>query len=139
MIRQKFVFAVASLAMIGVATHSNQGMPFENSTFAEQTIASENQAESDNTKTVSKHIIFSGKVQGVGFRNKARSVAASRQLTGFVRNLANGTVEMLVQGKAQAVDDCLKDIKQFFKENIKEIQIDEVEYESKYTNFRVLF
>jgi acylphosphatase len=88
---------------------------------------------------VSKHIIFSGKVQRVGFRNKARSVATSRQLTGFVRNLTNGTVEMLVQGKAQAVGECLKDIKQFFKENIKEITIDEVDYESKYTDFRISY
>jgi acylphosphatase len=88
---------------------------------------------------VSRHIIFSGKVQGVGFRNKASSIATGRQLTGYVRNLADGTVEMLVQGKAKDVDGCIKDIKESFRENIKETKINEVNYESRYTDFRELY
>ena len=50
------------------------------------------------SEKVRKHIIFYGRVQGVGFRYY--SVYKSRKLgiTGWVRNLYDGTVEMEVQG-----------------------------------------
>jgi acylphosphatase len=135
----RFVITPASLAIIGIAALSDHGMSSVKSAFADQTTISANQAQSAQAAMVSRHIIFSGKVQGVGFRNKARSIATGRQLTGYVRNLADGTVEMIVQGKAQDVDDCLKNIKEFFKKNIKEAKISNVDYESKYTDFKVLY
>ena len=53
-----------------------------------------------------KHIIFHGRVQGVGFRYYAVRKARSLGLTGWVRNLFDGTVEMEVQGKEEDMD-CL--------------------------------
>ena len=55
------------------------------------------------SEKVRKHIIFYGRVQGVGFRYY--SVYKSRQLglTGWVRNLYDGTVEMEVQGEQQKI------------------------------------
>ena len=47
---------------------------------------------------VRKHIIFSGRVQGVGFRYTACYLASSLGLTGWVKNLWDGDVEMEVQG-----------------------------------------
>ncbi len=46
-----------------------------------------------------------GRVQGVGFRATALTEAQRRGLTGWVRNLSDGRVEVLAQGSRAAVDD----------------------------------
>ncbi len=49
---------------------------------------------------VRRHIYFSGMVQGVGFRYRSTYLAQNRDLTGWVKNLFDGRVEMEVQGEA---------------------------------------
>jgi len=44
-----------------------------------------------------KHIVFSGRVQGVGFRFTCHQIARRYELTGFVKNLPDGSVELLIQ------------------------------------------
>ncbi len=44
-----------------------------------------------------KHIIISGRVQGVGFRRHVFQEAQKLELKGWVRNLFNGCVEVLVE------------------------------------------
>ncbi|HLZ54668.1 MAG TPA: acylphosphatase [Verrucomicrobiae bacterium] len=46
-------------------------------------------------------IIYSGQVQGVGFRYTTKTVAAGFEVAGTVRNLADGRVELVAEG-AQA-------------------------------------
>ena len=48
---------------------------------------------------IRKHMIFSGEVQGVGFRYRAFVYAQELGLTGWVINLDDGRVEMEVQGE----------------------------------------
>ncbi len=43
-------------------------------------------------------VLFSGRVQGVGFRYTAKTVAAGFQITGAVRNLPDGRVELVAEG-----------------------------------------
>lgn len=47
---------------------------------------------------VCKHVFYSGQVQGVGFRWTARNLAQGFPVTGFVRNLNDGRVEIVVEG-----------------------------------------
>lgn len=49
-------------------------------------------------------VMISGRVQGVGFRAWARAQAHQHQLSGWVRNRRDGTVEAVFSGKADAVD-----------------------------------
>lgn len=56
---------------------------------------------------VRKHIIFYGRVQGVGFRYYAVNKARSLGLTGWVENLYNGNVEMEVQGAEKDIQELL--------------------------------
>lgn len=53
-------------------------------------------------------IIFSGIVQGVGFRYEAWLIAQKLKLTGFAENLPNGDVRMEVQGPDNKITHLLK-------------------------------
>ena len=56
---------------------------------------------------VRKHIVFHGRVQGVGFRYTAKYMAQSLELTGWVRNEPDGTVTMEVQGREALINKLL--------------------------------
>jgi len=53
---------------------------------------------------VRAHVIVSGRVQGVFFRDETRRAAQKNGVVGWVRNLPDGTVEAIFEGKASAVD-----------------------------------
>ena len=61
--------------------------------------------ENSMADIVRKHIIFHGSVQGVGFRYYSEHKANQLRLTGWVKNLYNGDVEMEVQGSQAAIDE----------------------------------
>jgi acylphosphatase len=86
-----------------------------------------------------KHVIFKGHVQGVGFRYTANDIARGYDLTGFVRNLPDGTVELFMQGPARNVDNCLKDIQDTFSGYIRDTRVEPVPPNSRYSDFRITF
>ena len=49
-------------------------------------------------------VYFSGRVQGVGFRYTTRRVAGAFVVTGFVRNLRDGRVELVAEGEEAELD-----------------------------------
>jgi acylphosphatase len=61
-------------------------------------------------------VLYSGQVQGVGFRYTVRSVAAGFDATGVVRNLPNGEVELIAEGA--------KDELEAFRQAIRESGLD---------------
>lgn len=56
---------------------------------------------------IRRHIIFYGRVQGVGFRYYSVNKARQLGLTGWVRNLYDGSVEMEVQGEESKIDELI--------------------------------
>lgn len=66
-----------------------------------------------------EHIQFAGRVQGVFFRATSAEIARNRPVTGFVRNLDDGSVEMEVQGEAGEVESFLTEIRERFAGNIR--------------------
>ena len=60
---------------------------------------------------VRRHIYFSGRVQGVGFRYSAVYLARPLGLTGWVKNLWDGRVEMEVQGPPEAIEELLSELR----------------------------
>jgi len=87
---------------------------------------------------VARHIIFRGTVQGVGFRFTAFGIADRLKLEGFVRNLHDGTVEMVVQGPKEDIQSCIEDIAGSFDYNI-ETEIKDIQYNPKYCDFKITF
>lgn len=54
---------------------------------------------------------ISGKVQNVFLRNYIKECADARTLTGFVRNLENGTVELVAEGNGDVLTALLADVR----------------------------
>ena len=71
------------------------------------------------------HIYFSGDVQGVGFRYHAMYSARNFNLTGWVANRSDGSVEMEVQGPEAAIDYMLRAL----QENGRWIRIEAMDTE----------
>jgi acylphosphatase len=61
-------------------------------------------------------VLYSGQVQGVGFRYTVRSVATGFEVTGSVRNLSGGGVELIAEGT--------KDELEAFRQAIRESGLD---------------
>lgn len=64
-------------------------------------------------------LIFTGHVQGVGFRQTTQRLARQRRLGGTVRNLANGDVELIVEGPVNQIDDLVEAIGQAMRGHIQ--------------------
>ena len=61
-------------------------------------------------QTVARKYLISGQVQGVGYRFFAQRVAASHQVRGYVRNLADGRVEVIAEGAPEQVEGFKHDL-----------------------------
>jgi len=55
-----------------------------------------------------KRLVITGRVQGVGFRHWMHARAQRMGVSGWVRNLADGSVEALLDGPADAVEELLR-------------------------------
>lgn len=75
----------------------------------------------EETRTISKRYLFSGRVQGVGFRWTTNRIAAGFAVTGFVRNLADGRVELVACGQPNEVDAFLQAVNDRLKEYIQAV------------------
>jgi acylphosphatase len=59
-------------------------------------------------KVVRRHVLVSGHVQGVTYRDSCRRVAEAHDVTGWVRNLGKSQVEAVFEGNPAAVDAVLE-------------------------------
>jgi len=67
-----------------------------------------------NEANIARLVHYIGTVQGVGFRYTARSIAKHHLVAGWVYNLPDGSVEMLIEGPPADVDACLKAIRDYW-------------------------
>lgn len=58
-----------------------------------------------------RRLVFSGRVQGVGFRYTVKNIAMQHDVSGFVRNLPDGKVELVIEGPDGEVDMVLEALK----------------------------
>lgn len=65
-----------------------------------------------------RRVFYSGRVQGVGFRFTAQRIAGGFAVTGWVRNLADGRVELLAEGERPELDAFLARLREVMADNI---------------------
>ena len=69
-----------------------------------------------------RHVFYEGRVQGVGFRWSAKNVARGYEVTGWIKNLPDGSVEMQVCGEVGEVDAFIEAIAESeLKSHIKNV------------------
>jgi acylphosphatase len=71
-----------------------------------------------------KSILYRGHVQGVGFRYTTQSIAKRYHVNGFVRNLADGQVELVVEGEKHELAAFLDDVRERLTRYIRDERID---------------
>jgi acylphosphatase len=59
---------------------------------------------------IARHVFYEGRVQGIGFRYTVRYLAKGYEVVGWVRNLADGRVELLAGGQSREVEEFLQAI-----------------------------
>lgn len=80
---------------------------------------------------------FSGRVQGVGFRFNAESIASTHTVTGYVKNLPDGRVELVAEGEPAELDRFQHEIEQTMKDYIDGVQVAESEAVGEFLSFRI--
>ena len=91
---------------------STQGRPAVCRRFHRPPITGANHRarEKVNTDLERREIYFSGRVQGVGFRYTTRAIALRYPVGGFVQNLPDGLVLVVVEGSTRALDNLVEAI-----------------------------
>jgi len=86
---------------------------------------------------VARKVIYTGRVQGVGFRYTVLRLADPLSVTGFVRNLPDGSVELLAEGDASSVESLLVSVERAMGAYIKGRSITDVPVEG-HAEFRII-
>ena len=85
------------------------------------------------------HAIVSGRVQGVGYRSFVMTHAIARNLTGWVRNLYSGEVELIAEGDETILALLLSDLQQGPRNSrVTDIRIEWFSATGNYPSFEVL-
>jgi acylphosphatase len=71
-----------------------------------------------------RRVLYEGRVQGVGFRMTARRLASGRPISGSVRNLDDGRVELVIEGDSNDLAAYLDAIHREFGNMIRDITVE---------------
>ena len=83
--------------------------------------------------------LFSGMVQGVGFRFTTERLARYFHVTGYVRNLPDGKVELVAEGKEEILQDFLKAVcESSLARYIQDVETEWGPSQGAYTQFGVV-
>jgi len=96
--------------------------------------------EDKNAMTrVRKHVYYQGTVQGVGFRFTTVRLADRYAVTGFVRNLPDGRVDLVVEGENKEIEAFLADLADSMQGYIRNTQTHDEPYAGEFQRFDVRY
>ena len=85
-----------------------------------------------------RHTIqFFGNVQGVGFRYTACTAAKHFNVTGYVRNCSNGSVELIVEGTGREIKQFLVSLREKMSSHIEKEEIMESQATAEFRGFGI--
>ncbi len=92
------------------------------------------------TEKTRVHIFVSGRVQGVFFRASTKKKAKKFGLTGWVGNLFDGRVEIVIEGEKSKTNKIIEWLKKGpFLAKVKNIEIKNEEYKDEFNNFEIRY
>ena len=94
---------------------------------------------SDESQLSRCRVVYHGRVPGVGFRYTTASIAKRFPVTGYVKNLASGAVELLVEGSRSNLDDFLADISERFARYINRADCEELVSDGSFVQFEIRY
>ncbi|MFC4387601.1 acylphosphatase [Gracilibacillus marinus] len=88
-----------------------------------------------------KHLIVSGKVQGVGFRSFTQQTASKYNIVGTVKNLEDGNVEIVAQGTGEDITLFIKKIHKgpFWFAKVTNVEISDIDKTIEDKSFSIIY
>jgi acylphosphatase len=87
---------------------------------------------------VARMVHYTGQVQGVGFRATTTEIAQKYAVTGWVRNLTDGRVQLVVEGHEDEVQAFLEAVHTRWQKNIDKEQVDKPAVSGKFKKFEIV-
>jgi len=85
------------------------------------------------------HVFYTGRVQGVGFRFTAEDLARQLGAVGWVRNLGDGRVELVVEADESTLQELLSRIRDDFGQYIQDVDVSWQEPTGEFKDFGIRF
>ena len=83
------------------------------------------------------HVVYTGRVQGVGFRQRAVETAGEYNVTGWVKNLPTGQVELWAEGDENGVKSYLAAVRNNWGSFIRDERVEWEPATGRYSTFDV--
>lgn len=89
---------------------------------------------------IAKRVYFEGRVQGVGFRYSVKQLAMGFDVTGWVKNLVDGRVELQLMGEEEEVEEFIHELveESTMARNITDVQASEIPLLENVRGFRIV-
>ncbi len=81
---------------------------------------------------------YAGRVQGVGFRYTAKSLAQRYQVTGYVQNSDDGRVRLEIEGPSEEIDRYLTELSEIMGRYIQDLTVVSSAATGEFSDFSVL-
>jgi acylphosphatase len=91
----------------------------------------------DAAAAVRKTIHFTGRVQGVGFRYTARNIAQQYKVRGFVRNLPDGRVELVMEGSERETSAVIEELKRKMAGFVRNVNVQTAPAIDEFEDFEI--
>lgn len=92
------------------------------------------------TQKIRAHIFISGRVQGVFFRDNTKKKARELELTGWVRNLPDGKVEIIVEGEKEKIQELIKWAKDGPPlASVRNLRVEWQDWQGEFTDFDIRY
>lgn len=86
-----------------------------------------------------RQVTYSGQVQGVGFRYTTQTIARRHDVTGCVRNLPDGRVELVAEGTAAELDRFLAELAEQMSGHIRSVDCDRRPAIGEFADFAIRY
>ena len=82
---------------------------------------------------------YSGDVQGVGFRFTAVAIAKRLKIVGWIKNCADGRVEIVAEAKKPALDSFFNSIKKCMEFHLRDMSLSNEPATSEFSDFKIRY